>query len=127
MSSDREALKADFLARHGLAAAVREPLAGDASTRLYERLRPPGRAPLIFMDQPPALELTPCPPDASDAERHALGYNACARLAAGRIEAFVACAGYLRSLGLSLLVVAAADPATGLAVLEDLARISTPA
>lgn len=42
LSSEREAAKAAFLAEHGLADAVREPLTGDASTRLYERLRRPG-------------------------------------------------------------------------------------
>ena len=120
MSSDRQALKADFLSAHGLADAVREPLTGDASTRLYERLRPAGGASLIFMDQPPSVETQPCPPQATPAERVALGYNASARLAAGRVEAFVACAGYLRSLGLSAPEVIAADASQGLAVLEDL-------
>jgi hypothetical protein len=120
LSSDREAAKAAFLIRNGLGDAVRQPLAGDASTRLYERLRRPGGEALIFMDQPPALETAPCPADATPAERAALGYNASARLAAGRIEAFVACAGYLRAQGLSAPQVVAADPALGLAVLEDL-------
>jgi aminoglycoside/choline kinase family phosphotransferase len=120
LRSDREALKASFLAAHGLAAATRQPLAGDASTRLYERLHRPGGASLIFMDQPPSVETQPCPPDATPAERIALGYNASARLAAGRVEAFVACAGYLRSLGLSAPEVIAADAGQGLAVLEDL-------
>ena len=49
-----------------------------------------------------------------------MGYNACARLAAGRVDAFVACAGFLRDQGLSAPQVHAADPALGLAVLEDL-------
>jgi aminoglycoside/choline kinase family phosphotransferase len=120
LSSDREALKRGFLAAHGLADAVREPLTGDASTRLYERLRPAGGPSLIFMDQPPSVETQPCPPDATPAERIALGYNASARLAAGRVEAFVACAGYLRGLGLSAPEVIAADAPQGLAVLEDL-------
>jgi len=43
-----------------------------------------------------------------------------ARLAAGRVEAFVANAGYLRGCGLSAPVIHAADAAVGLAVLEDL-------
>ncbi|MDR3510291.1 MAG: phosphotransferase [Caulobacteraceae bacterium] len=120
LSSEREAEKAAFLARHGLAAAVREPLAGDASTRLYERLHRPAGGSLIFMDQPPSLETAPCPPDATPAERAALGYNASARLAAGRVEAFMAAAGYLRAQGLSAPEVVAADAARGLAVLEDL-------
>jgi len=120
LSSDRQALKAQFLAAHGLADAARAPLAGDASTRAYERLRPAGGVSLIFMDQPPSLETAPCPPDATPAERLALGYNASARLAAGRVDAFVACAGFLRGRGLSAPQVHAADPSLGLAILEDL-------
>jgi len=121
LSSEREAVKADFLAAHGLEGARREALAGDASTRLYERLYPAaGVASLIFMDQPPQAETQPCPPDASDAQRRALGYNAMARLAAGRVDAFVACAGWLRAKGFSAPRIIAADPALGLAVLEDL-------
>ncbi len=120
MSSEREAAKAAFLKQCGLGEAVREPLTGDASTRRYERLRRPGGATLIFMDQPAALETAPCPPSATPDERAALGYNASARLAAGRIEAFVACAGYLRGLGLSAPQLVAADAPAGLAVLEDL-------
>ena len=81
MSSDREALKAEFLAGAGLGDAAREPLAGDASTRRYERLRTPQGSGLIFMDQPPAVESTPCPPDAAPAERIAAGYNASRSLA----------------------------------------------
>jgi hypothetical protein len=120
LSSEREAIKADFLAANGFGAARREPLQGDASTRLYERLHLPGGGQRIFMDQPPSVETQPCPPDATPDERRALGYNAMARLAAGRIEAFVGCAGFLRSQGLSAPQIIAADAALGLAVLEDL-------
>ena len=120
MRPDRQALKLDFLAAHGLADAAREPLAGDASTRAYERLHTKSGASLIFMDQPPSVETRPCPPEATPAERMALGYNASARLAAGRVDAFVACAGFLRDNGLSAPRIHAADPALGLALLEDL-------
>ena len=72
------------------------------------------------MDQPPSVETQPCPPGADAAMRMGLGYNAMARLAAGRVDAFVACAGYLRSLGLSAPAVVASDVGAGLAVLEDL-------
>jgi N-acetylmuramate 1-kinase len=120
LSSDREAEKAAFLAASGLGEAVREPLAGDASTRLYERLRRPDGASLIFMDQPPQAETAPCPPDASEAERERLGYNALARLAAGRVEAFLSVAGYLKARGFSAPEIVAADSGQGLAVLEDL-------
>lgn len=119
MSSDRETLKAAFLAANGFADARREPLGGDASTRAYERLHR-GDASFIFMDQPPSAETAPCPPDATPEERAALGYNALARLAAGRVDAFVACAGWLKAQGLSAPKVLAADPGAGLAVLEDL-------
>ncbi len=121
MISDREAARVRFLAHAGLADARRQPLAGDASTRAYKRLFPAaGGASLIFMDQPPSLETSPCPPLATDQERQALGYNALARLAAGRVEAFVAVAAHLRGLGLSAPQVVAADAAAGFAVMEDL-------
>jgi aminoglycoside/choline kinase family phosphotransferase len=120
LTSDREAARAAFLQRVGLGGARREPLAGDASTRRYERLHPARGDPLIFMDQPPSAETAPCPPRASPAERAALGYNALARLAAGRIDAFIACGVYLRSLELSAPEVLDAEPAAGFAVLEDL-------
>lgn len=119
MSSEREAEKAAFLSDAGLGSARREPLTGDASTRAYERLHLPSKT-VIFMDQPPALESAPCPPDATAAERAAKGYNALARLAAGRVDAFVATAGWLRGQGLSAPEIIAADAARGLAVLEDL-------
>lgn len=120
MSSDREALKAAFLERHGLGAARRQPLTGDASTRAYERLYPADGLSLIFMDQPPKAETAPCPPEASVEERRALGFNAAYRLAAGRVDAFVACARYLKDQGLSAPEIVAFDADAGLAVLEDL-------
>lgn len=120
MSSDREALKVAFLARHGYGDARRQALSGDASTRAYERLQPAGGGSLIFMDQPPKAESPACPPDATPAEREALGPNAIYRLAAGRVDAFAACAGHLCALGLSAPRVLAFDAEAGLAVLEDL-------
>lgn len=120
LSSDREALKADFLARHGFADARRTPLSGDASTRRYERLQTPQGAKLVFMDQPPALESSVCPPDATPQQRLALGYNAASRLAAGSVAAFVGVAEFLRGRGLSAPEILAFDAEAGLAVLEDL-------
>ena len=120
MRSERDAARTAFLAVHGFDDARREPLAGDASTRLYERLHRPNGSSLIFMDQPQSLESAPCPPDATPAERVGLGYNATARLAAGRVEAFIAVADYLRSRGFSAPRILAADAPAGLAVLEDL-------
>ena len=118
-SLDREALKVEFLARHGLAGARREALAGDASTRRYERLHREGGVSLIFMDQPP-VESAPCPPDATPDQRRAAGYNAMARLAAGRVDAFVATGTWLHEQGLSTPEVVAHDAPQGLAILEDL-------
>ncbi len=110
-----------FLRMHGLADAGREALAGDASTRAYLRLhRPGGGAPLILMDAPPAAESAPAPADATAAERMALGYNAVARLAGGRVDACAAVAAFLRARGLSAPEVVALDAGQGFAVLEDL-------
>lgn len=120
MSSDREALKSEFLDAHGFGRARREPLSGDASTRRYERLHLPNGARRIFMDQPPALESSICPPEATPEQRMTLGYNAASRLAAGSVAAFVAVAGFLRSRGLSAPEILAHDADAGLAVLEDL-------
>lgn len=120
MNPEREALKVRFLAANGLGAARRAPLAGDASTRSYERLRGPDGARLILMDQPPVLETPVCPPAATKAERLSLGYNAAARLAAGSIAAFVTIAEWLRAQGLSAPAVLAFDAAAGLALIEDL-------
>jgi aminoglycoside/choline kinase family phosphotransferase len=121
LSSEREAAKAAFLTANGYGDARREALSGDASTRAYERIYPAeGGRSLIFMDQPPALETPICPPDATEAQRLAMGYNAAARLAAGSVAAFVTTAAYLRERGLSAPNILAFDIETGLAVLEDL-------
>lgn len=116
----REDLKRAFLAANGLGDSRRERLPGDASTRAYERLHRPDGAMLILMDQPPQAETAPCPPNATPSERKALGYNASARLAAGRIDAFAAVAGYLAERGLSSPRLLALDAEAGFAVLEDL-------
>ena len=118
--SDREAQRLGFLEEAGFENATRTPLPGDASTRAYERLRTASGVSLILMDQRPSLESPPCPPKATPEERAALGYNALTRLAAGRVDAFVAVAGWLRGRGLSAPEIVAAAPADGLAVLEDL-------
>lgn len=117
--SDRETQRRDFLARAGLADAVRTPLPGDASTRRYERLTLPDGRTLMLMDQPPAAESRPADPSWSPERRRAEGWNAVARLSAGRIEAFAAVASHLRDLGLSAPEIVAVDADAGLAVLED--------
>lgn len=118
--SDRELQRLDFLKTAGLADAVRTPLAGDASTRRYERLATTDGRSLILMDQAPSEESAVAPEDADADQRRALGYNAEARLAGGSVAAFVAIAGWLRERGLSTPAIGARDTAAGLAVLEDL-------
>ena len=117
--SDRETLRLDFLKAAGLADAVRAPLPGDASTRRYERLTPTTGPTLMLMDQAPAAESQPCDARWTPEQRHAAGWNAVARLSAGRIEAFAAIAAHLKSLGLSAPEIPSLDAANGLAVLED--------
>ena len=117
--SDREDQRLDFLRAAGLADAVRAPLPGDASTRRYERLITPSGTTLMLMDQAPAAESRPCDPSWSPERRRAEGWNAVARLSAGRIDAFAAVAAHLRSVGLSAPAIVAVDAAAGLAVLED--------
>ena len=119
-SSDREAVKRAFLEQAGLADARRAPLPADASTRSYERLHLAGGGTLMLMDQPPTAETPPCGPEWDANKRTAAGWNALARLSAGRIEAFASTAAYLRAQGLSAPDVIALDADTGLAVLEDL-------
>ena len=117
--SDREQQRLDFLKTAGLADAARTPLPGDASTRRYERLTTPTGSTLMLMDQPPATESQPCDPSWTPAQRHASGWNAVARLSAGRIEAFAAVAEHLRHAGLSAPEIVAVDAPHGLAVIED--------
>jgi len=119
LSSEREALKRQFLLDTGLGQARRESLTGDASTRSYERLHLADAKTRILMDQPP-VESAVCAPDATDPERQALGYNALARLAGGRVDAFVSVASWLQDQGLSAPVIFAQDSSRGLAVMEDL-------
>lgn len=117
--SDREALRLEFLNAAGLADAARDPLPGDASTRRYERLTTPDGRSLMLMDQAASAESPPADPLWTPAQRLASGWNATARLSAGRIEAFAAVAAHLKSLGLSAPDILAVDAAAGLAVLED--------
>ncbi|MEI9906258.1 MAG: N-acetylmuramate/N-acetylglucosamine kinase AmgK [Asticcacaulis sp.] len=117
--TDREAIRRRFLTASGFGDAERQPLPGDASTRRYERLVRHGRT-FMLMDQAPALESQPCGQLQTAAEREASGYNAMARLAAGRIEAFVAAANYLREQGLSAPEIFHVDAANGLLISEDL-------
>ena len=117
--NDRETQRVAFLTEVGLADARRAPLPGDASTRRYERLTPADGPGLMLMDQVAAAESPPADPSWSPERRKAEGWNAVARLSAGRIEAFAAVASHLRSVGLSAPAIVALDAPAGLAVLED--------
>ena len=116
---DRSEALARLLAETGFTGATRTPLAADASTRRYERLQLGDRKAML-MDAPPSAESKPCPPSATPAERRTMGWNATARLAASRVEAFVAVANYLESIGLAPPKIYGADCEAGYAVLEDL-------
>jgi aminoglycoside/choline kinase family phosphotransferase len=80
-----------FLARCGLAAAPRAPLAGDASFRRYLRVAD-GAARYVVMDAPPPHE---------------------------DVRPFLRVARHLRALGLSAPEILAADEAAGFLLLED--------
>lgn len=107
-----------FLAAAGWGDAVLRPLGQDASTRRYFRLKRPDGMSAILMDAP-GVEDPPCPPDADEATRLTMGWNAKTRLAASRVDAFVALAGELNRRGLSAPQILAADPGAGFAIIED--------
>lgn len=100
----REAVLAAFLEQHGHGRAQRVFMAGDASTRRYERIET-AQGPLILMDWPPR-------PIAQDS------HKARARLS-GSVGDFRAVAAYLRRCGLSAPEVFAEDGENGLLLLED--------
>lgn len=73
----------------------------------------------MLMDQARGAEAAACPPQASDAERMRLGYNAMARLAGPDCKPFAAVSHYLRQQGLSAPEVIAQDYDNGLLLIED--------
>jgi len=107
-----------FLKAVGWAEAEQSPLSQDASTRRYVRLTRPDGATAMLMDAR-GVEDEPCPPGADEPTRRAMGWNALTRLAASRVDAFIALAGELSALGLSAPDILAADTGRGLAVIED--------
>lgn len=118
--NSREALRIAFLKANNWSDAKRTPLAADASTRRYERLsRNMGTERVMFMDAPIKGESAPCPPEADEATRNQMGWNAQSRLAASRVEAFVAIAEHLNAIGLSAPKILAYDLEHGFALLED--------
>jgi N-acetylmuramate 1-kinase len=115
----RNAQISAFLDSTGWRDAERRPLPGDASTRRYVRLvRGPNTA--MLLDQPQGAETSACPPDADDATRLKLGYNAVARLAGPDTRQFAAVAAELNAYGLSAPRLLAADYGHGLLLTEDL-------
>jgi len=116
----RDTVRARLIAQAGFQGATEHPLPGDASTRRYIRLRRPDGATAMLMDAPPSAESAPCDPSWDRDRRIAEGYNAQARLAASRVEAFVGFARHLNAAGLSAPRVMSWDRPAGLAVLEDL-------
>jgi hypothetical protein len=119
MTSETDRAIPAFLAQAGFAGAVRVPLAGDASTRRYERIQARGRRAMLMI-APPSTESPPCPVGATVEQRRQLGWNATSLLAASRVEAFVAVAAYLREIGLAAPEILGVDLAHGLAIVEDL-------
>jgi aminoglycoside/choline kinase family phosphotransferase len=111
--------RAHFLAASGWGGADVIPLAGDASTRSYARLRQDGRRAML-MHQPQGAETAVAPADAGEAARRALGYNAVARLAGADCRRFAAVSEFLRARGLAAPAIHAADFAQGWVLLEDL-------
>ncbi|KAA5600453.1 tRNA (adenosine(37)-N6)-threonylcarbamoyltransferase complex ATPase subunit type 1 TsaE [Blastochloris sulfoviridis] len=99
-----------FLHAAGWGDAVRRPLAGDASSRRFERLSEPGRH-AVLMDAPARPDGPPV--------RGGLPYSRIAHLAE-TVTPFVAMAHALRERGLSAPDILAADLARGLLIVEDL-------
>ena len=117
-SSHRTAQIDTFLAKAGWGDATRIPLGQDASTRRYIRLVRPDAARALLMDAP-RIEADPCPPDADEALRNQMGWNAQTRLAASRVDAFVLLADFLAGHGLRPPRIMAHDTEAGLALIED--------
>ena len=90
--TERMRLSIEFLLRHGWGAAVRRPLADDASFRRYERLSL-GQASAILMDAPPLFE---------------------------DVRPFVAVGRHLLARGLAAPTVIASDSDNGFLLLEDM-------
>jgi N-acetylmuramate 1-kinase len=98
-----------FLEDVGYDKAARVRIAGDASTRNYERLTQGGRH-FILMNSPPRTDGPPV--------KRGLPYSAIAHLAED-VKPFVAIANALRERNFSAPKIFAADHDTGFAILED--------
>ncbi len=118
VNENRDMSRAAFLSAAGYEGLPLMPLTADASTRRYYRLADKSGS-VLLMDAPVAAETAACPPDADEATRRQLGYNALARLAGPRLEAFVGIAEYLATGGVKAPRVMAYDPVNGFAIIED--------
>lgn len=107
---DRLGAMLGFLDKAGFGAAARARIAGDASTRSYERLDLSGKQ-FILMNAPRRPDGPPV--------RDGLPYSAIAHLAEDVVP-FIAVANGLRERGFSAPKVLAADRDAGFLVLEDL-------
>ena len=117
--TEREDAKRSFLKKAGWGDAAVSVLAGDASSRAYDRVvGAQGKA--VLMDAPRDAEAPACPADATVEERHRLGYNALACLAGPDSGPFVAIAQWLSGHGLSAPKILAQDLDQGFLLLEDL-------
>lgn len=110
MTADRRQARDAFLARAGWADAAATPVAGDASTRLYERLTKDGKS-AILMDAPPG----PDGPVVKDGK----SYSAIVHLAED-MRPFAAIARHLTQHGFSAPEIFAQDLTQGFLLLEDL-------
>ncbi len=119
MPAEREEAMRAFMKSAGWAEAKLSPLPGDASTRRYFRVALDDRNAML-MDQPQTAETPAAPANATAQQRHALGYNAVARLAGADCARFVAVANFLRAQGLSAPDIYADDPEHGFVLIEDL-------
>src|SRR3984957_19838312 len=108
--AERIPLIGNFLEESGYAAATRQRMQGDASTRIFERLILDGQT-TILMNAPPKPDGPPV--------RDGKPYSAIAHLAEDTIP-YVAMAKGLRDRNLSAPEILHADPARGLIVMEDL-------
>ncbi|MBV9330561.1 MAG: phosphotransferase [Alphaproteobacteria bacterium] len=120
--NERELEKQAFLATSGWGDAKLFPLAGDASTRRYIRLRRGDRTAML-MDQPQTAETPAAPANATAEQRKQMGYNAVARLAGANCERFIAVADHLRALGLSAPEIYASDARCGFVLMEDFSDV----
>jgi N-acetylmuramate 1-kinase len=107
---DRLASMLQFLNKAGLATAARRRIAGDASSRSYERLFNGGDR-FVLMNAPRKADGPPI--------KHGLPYSAIAHLAED-VKPFVAVANALRERGFSAPKIFFADHDAGFVLLEDL-------